>query len=227
MLREARTFRELPLRGTGYVSINPADGRPKVVCMIETADPSAQIAAAAAGLFDENGRLVSQWTADAKTLAAPPILGALVAPRPGTYRLRVAASDASRRGGSADEEVRAELAQAGPLKVSSLVLGLSRGTFVPRMLFVAEPVALAYVDVYGTADPAGITVGAEIARTVDGPAPGSAIPGALRAVTGDARLIATVALPIGGLAAGDYVVRVLVTPAGQPPARVWRTLRKR
>ncbi|HET7219907.1 MAG TPA: hypothetical protein VFJ02_17740 [Vicinamibacterales bacterium] len=38
--------------------------------------------------------------------------------------------------------------------------------------------------------------------------------------------MATVARPIGRLAPGDDVVRATVTPAGQPPARVLRSLRK-
>jgi VWFA-related protein len=227
MLREARTFRDLPLRGVGYVSNNPEDGRLKVVCMIETPEPSVQLSAAAAALFDENGRLQAQWTAEPKSLAASPIVGALVAPRAGTYRLRVAATDTAGRSGSADYEVIAELVPAGALKVSSLVLGLSRaGGFVPRMLFGAEPVALGYVDIYGTAELRDVAVAAEIARTVDGPPVMPSIPGAVRTVAGEPRLIATVALPIGALARGDYVVRLTVSGAGQSAGRVYRTLRK-
>jgi VWFA-related protein len=227
MLREARTFRELPIRGVGFVSNNPEDGRLKVICMLEPAEPSVQLAAAAAGLFDENGRLVAQWTAEPRSLGATPVMGAVVAPRPGTYRLRVAATDAAGRSGTADYEVVAALASAGSFQVSSLVLGLSRGgAFMPRMIFGAEPVALGYVDVYGKADSTRVAVSAEISRTVGGPALGPSIPGALRAVAGEDRLIATVALPIGALPPGDYVVRLTITPAGEPPARVIRTLRK-
>lgn len=227
MLREARTFRDLPLRGVGYVSNNPEDGRLKIVCMIETSEPAVQLSAAAAGLFDEDGRLQAQWTAEPKSLAGMPIVGALVAPRAGTYRLRVAATDTAGRSGSADYEVVAELAPAGALKVSSLVLGLSRGGgFAPRMQFGAEPVALGYVDIYGSVDLRDVTVAAEIARTIDGAPVMPSIPGAVRTVTGEPRLIATVALPIGALAPGDYVVRLTVTEAGKSSGRVYRTLRK-
>ena len=226
MLREARTFRDLPLRGVGYVSNNPEDGRLKIVCMIETPDASVQLSAAAAALFDEGGRLQAQWTAEPKSLTASPIVGALVAPRGGTYRLRVAATDTAGRSGSADYEVVAELAPAGALKVSSLVLGLSRaGGFVPRMLFGGEPVALGYVDIYGTAELRDVAVSAEIARTVDGPPVMPSIPGAVRTVAGEPRLIGTVALPIGALAPGDYVVRLTVS-TGEATGRVYRTLRK-
>jgi hypothetical protein len=225
MLREARAFRDLPLRGVGYVSHNPEDGKLKIVCLMEATDPSVQLTAASAGLFDTDGRLVAQWTADTKALTGATVMGALVASKPGNYRLRVAATDGSGRSGSADYEVAAEVPTVGPLKISSLVLGLSRGGFVPRMVFGAEPVALGYLDIYGKVEGA-VTATAEIARTVDGPAMSAAIPGAIRPVTGEDRSMATIALPIGALPPGDYVVRVTVAAPGHPPARVVRTLRK-
>ena len=143
MLREARAFRDLPLRGVGYVSHNPEDGKIKIVCLMEPTEPSVQLNAASAGLFDEGGRLVAQWTADAKSLGGPAVMGALLASKPGIYRLRMAATDAAGRSGSADYQVVAEVPTVGGVKISSLVLGLSRGGFVPRMLFGNEPVALA------------------------------------------------------------------------------------
>jgi hypothetical protein len=225
MLREARTFRELPLRGIGYVSHNPDDGRLKIVCLMESTEPSVQLTAASAGLFDESGRLVAQWTADSKSLTGPTVMGALVTAKPGTYRLRVAANDALGRSGTADYELDAAIATLGTLKISSLVLGLSRGGFVPRMLFGTEPVALGYFDIHGKAD-ATVTATAEIARSVDGPALGAPLPAAMRKVEGEDRSMATVALPIGALPPGDYVVRVTVSTPGQPPARLIRTLRK-
>jgi hypothetical protein len=225
MLREARTFRDLPLRGIGYVSHNPEDGKLKVVCLMESTEASVQLTAASAGLFDGDGRLVAQWTADAKALTGPTVMGALVVAKPGTYRLRVAATDAGGRSGSADYEIAADVPAVGPLKISSLVLGLSRGGFVPRMLFGAEPVALGYLDIYGKADGA-ITASAEIARSIEGPALSAAIPGAVRPVAGEERAMATIALPIGALPPGDYVVRVTIAAPGHPPARVVRTLRK-
>ena len=202
MLREARTFRDLPLRAVGFVSNNPDDSRLKIVCMMEPAEASVQLAAAAAGLFDENGRLVAQWTADSGNLTATPVTGALVAPRPGASRLRVAATDVAGRSGSADYELVAALEPAGPLSMSSLVLGLSRaGTFAPRMQFGAEPVALGYVEIYGRAE-SGVSVTAGIARSPEGPALGPAVPGAVKPITGQDRYIATVAVPIGGLTPG-------------------------
>jgi hypothetical protein len=224
MLREARVFRELPLRGVGYVSNNPGDDRLKVICMMEPIDRSVELSAAAAGIYDNAGKLVAQWTAEPANLMTTPVVGALLVPKAGTYRLR-AATDVKGRSGSADYDLAAELTPAGPLRVSSLVLGLSRdGGFAPRMLFGVEPVAIGYLDVYGRSD--AISVVAEMARSVDGPALGSAVPGALRRVAGEDRAMATVALPIGALPPGDYVVRATITAAGHPAGRVLRTLRK-
>ncbi len=44
----------------------------------------------------------------------------------GTYRMRVAATDTAGRAGAADTNRLAEIVNAGPLKLSSLVLGVSR-----------------------------------------------------------------------------------------------------
>jgi hypothetical protein len=225
MLREARAFRDLPLRGTGYVSPNPEDGQLKIVCVMEPIEPSVQLTAAAAGLFDQAGRLVAQWSADASSLASGMVMGAVVVSKAGTYRLRVAATDGTGRSGSADSEVVAQVVSIGPLKISSLVLGVSRGGFVPRLLFGSEPVALGYLDIYGKVD-AALTAAAEIAGSVDGPALGPSVPAAIRPGAAGDRATATVALPIGALPPGDYVVRVTVSAPGQPPARIVRTLRK-
>lgn len=225
MIRESRAFRDLPLRGVGYVSPTPGDDKLKIVCLMEPIEPSTKLTAASAGLFDSGGRLVAQWSADAAALTGTTVIGALVASKPGTYRLRVAATDDAGRSGSADSEVVAEVPTVGGLKLSSLVLGLSRGGFMPRMLFGNEPVALGYFDVYGKVD-GSLTAAAEIASSVTGPALGTAIPITMRAVSGEDRFMATFALPIGALAAGDYVVRVTVSAPGQPAARLVRTLRK-
>lgn len=226
MLREVQVFRDLPLRAVGYASQNAAGEKAiKIVMVVEAAEPGVTLAAAAAGLFDPKGRLAAQWTANAEELATPPVVAALVVP-PGEYRLRMAATDTSGRAGSADYEVSAELTSLGSLTLSGLVLGLSRGGgFVPKLQFGKEPVALAYLEIYGDAANAALTVAIEVAMTPTGAALVS-IPAAVqKAVSDPHRRIVTAAVPVGALPPGDAVIRAVVTADGQS-ARVSRTLRK-
>ena len=222
MLRQSGVFRDLRLRVSGFASREPGEKGIRVVVVGEGTDPSTSLNAAAAGLFDEKGRLAAQWTAKPEEISSGLVVAGLVVP-PGEYRLRFAATDASGRAGTADCDLSAVLTPAGPLQLSALALGVSRGAFMPRLQFGAEPVALAHVEIYG--GKAGLPVSAvfELSRTLNGPALVT-IPGALGAI-GDHHA-ASGALPIGALPPGDYVVRAIIGVEGQPAGRVVRTLRK-
>ncbi len=167
---------------------------------------------------------MAQWVAPDP--AARPLMGALTAP-PGIYRLRVAATDAGGNAGSAEHEVRAELGQVGPLSMSGLVLGLScDGSFAPRMDFDGEPVALAFLELYGNPKGVPLAVTFELATTLNGP-PLVNTPGVIEVSrTGD-RLLVTGAIPISALPPGDYVVRAVANLEGHASGRVIRTLRKK
>ena len=222
MLQQATVFRDLPLRATGFVSREAGQTKLKIVALGEPTDSSVALTAAAAGLVDANGKLVARSMVDAAQLKSGAIVTAMLA-NPGAYRLRFAATDAQGRTGSADYDLTAELRQAGTLQLSSLLLGLSRGGFAPRMQFGSEPVALAYVEIYGGKAGEQVAATFELARSLNGP-PMVTVPGAL-AATGDHHS-ATAAIPIGALSPGDYVVRATIGIAGQPSTRVERTLRK-
>ena len=222
MLRVADGFNDLSIRATGYVSRNAADGTIKVTFVAEPTDPLVRFASAAAALIDEDGRIVGQWTAS--DMDAAPMMGAMVVPA-GTYRLRVAATDAAGRGGTADERVIAALTPAGPLQLSTLVLGLSRsGVFVPTLEFGSEPVAIASFEIYGGAAGTPLFSALEVARTLDGPAVATLRLALERAAEG--RYLATGAIPLGALPPGDFVVRATVGIEGQPAVQIVRTLRK-
>jgi hypothetical protein len=194
----------------------------KVVALAEPLDAATLLTTVSAALVDSAGRVAAQWTAADPTEI--PLSGAMLV-EPGAYRLRVAATDKSGRGGAADVDVDARLTPAGPLQLSSLILGVSRGgTFVPRLQFAREPVALATLEFTGQPSGQRLTIGLEIARTVDGPALVST-PLAVERL-GEDHYGATGAVPIGALPPGDYVVRAVVTVEGQAPVRVTRTLRK-
>ena len=224
MIGVATVFRDLPLRASGFTALN-ADGKSlRIVTIAEPADPAAKLGSLVAALFDRDGKLASHWTATPEELQRSPVVGAMPA-MPGAYRLRVAAIDTSGRAGTADYEVEAEVVQTGLLKLSSLVLGLSReGRFTPRLQFGAEPTAMAYVEMYGAPPGTRIASSLELAATMNGPAIVS-LPLAIEP-TGENRYVATGVVPIGTLPPGDYVVRAMIGIDGQAMTRVTRTLRK-
>jgi hypothetical protein len=169
--------------------------------------------------------LIGQWTARPEELTGGPIMAAMLAP-PGRYRMRVAATDESGRAATADYDLDAELAAAGPIKLSSLFLGVSReGEFQPRMIFSTEPTAIARVELIDLPDGTPPTARVEIARSINGPAIAS-LPAAISRMQDPTRATLSGVLPIAALTPGDYVIRVVVSAPGGQQGRVIRTLRK-
>lgn len=225
MMKEARIFRDLPLRVAGYSSREPGARDVRVVVLFDSPDPAAALNDAIVGLFSEDGRLVASRVMPAVELVGSSVTTALTVP-PGTYRLRVAASEASGRGGSADFMLDAGLVSAGALTLSDLVLGLSRdGQFQPRLEFGAEATAMAHLEIYGGREGVRVGVMFEIARTMNGPAIVT-MPGAFAATNESDRFLVTAAIPIGALPPGDFVVRATVAAQDQAGGRVVRPLRK-
>ena len=224
MLRVSQVYRDLPLRSAAYVSRDESAGMVKIVVLVEPVDPAVPLKSAAVGLFDEKGKLSVQATADPASLArTPPMLAAVA--KPGTYRMRVAATDAGARSGTVDIDLKAELTGADALKLSSLVLGVAEeGKFFGRLQFYAEPTAVAYLEIYGAVKGA-LSADLELAETENGPA---SVSGAMRITGGasDDRRVALGGIPIGALPPGDIVVRAIVSVDGKPVGRVTRTLRK-
>lgn len=224
MLRQTRAYGEFGMRAMGFVSSNPGDTRLRLIALAEV-EPGAQVTGAAVGVFDSGGKMVAQWTARPEEISGSTVMGALTVP-PGAYRMRVAVTDATGRAATADYDLNATLVTAGPITMSSLVLGVSReGSFMPRMLFSTEPTAIASVELMDV--PAGVrpTARFEIARTINGPALSSS-PGAITPGQNPTRATVSGALPLAALAPGDYVIRVIVSTPNGPSGRVMRTLRK-
>ena len=225
MLRDGKRYPDLPLRVIGLSSPNPGDTKLAVVGLVEPLDRAVTLESAAFGLIDQRGRLVAQWTANARELGSMPVTSAgLVSP--GRYRLRVAAIDTTGRRGSADYEVAAEAVTTNGLTLSTMVLGVTHErTFVPRLQFVSEPTANGSFEIFGPAPAGTLSMALELAATEDGPAL-VRVPGAV-GVTQDAeRRRATGVVPIGQLAPGDYVVRAVVSLDGRPVTTLIRILRK-
>jgi hypothetical protein len=224
MMTTNHVFRDLPLRAGAFAALATEGEKIRVVVIAEPANPGVKLESAVAGLYDPDGKLVAQWTATPEELQRPTVMGA-VSVAPGGYRVRVAAIDTAGRAGSADHEVVAEVVQSGPLKLSSLVLGLSRqGNFLPRLLFTDEPLALAYVELEGAPSGARVNAALEIAQTLNGPAL-ITVPLAIDG-SGENRYKALGSVPIGALPPGDYIARAVVGLEGHPLTRVVRTVRK-
>ena len=153
-----------------------------------------------------------------------PLMFAAVVP-PGSYRIRLAATDASGRSGTADYDTTADLASAGGLKLSALLLGADAGGFKPLLQFTNEPSAIATFEVYGK-PPSQLPLKLELAATADGPALLQAAPSGSGTKDPD-RFVVSGVFPLASLAPGDYVVRAIVgTTESGGEGRVTRTLRK-
>ena len=173
-------------------------------------------------LFDGDGRIAGRWVA--KDPLERPLLGAIAVP-PGSYRLRVAALDRDGRQGATESAVDAGLTAVGPLSLGALMLGVSRaGTTTLQLEFGGEPTAIASFDIYGGAAGQRLSAALEVARTVDGP-PLVTLPVVLTRAD-DTRVVAVGTVPIGALAAGDYIVRATVRLEDGTAGHVMRTLRK-
>lgn len=246
MLRTSKGYGDLPLRALAYVLRNPviidtptpepAPQPPppqptpgpvsvKIVTLFESMDPAVPLASAMIGLFDEKGKLTRQWTAQPAELARPLVMAALTAPA-GSYRLRVAATDASGRAGSTDYDLSAQLSAAPPLKLSGLTLGIAQsGAFAPKLQFgAADQTAVGYLEIYAVPKAGAVTVQLELADA-SGKSLAAAGTNIAAASAEDAR-IAFGGFAIGPLAPGDYVVRAIVSLDGKEVGRVSRTLRK-
>jgi len=223
MVRSGRSFRELPLRATTSVRRNP-NGTLTVIGLFEPVDSAAKIMTAFAALFDENSRSPAYWNAQADTLTGRPTAFGLTVP-PGTYRLRIAAIDSFGRLGLIDDQIVAELGQAGPVQVSGMMLGQSLPSgFAPYLAFTKQKTAVAYLELYGGTAGAEISVSFELASTTNGPA-SFKINGVPTATKEEGKYTVTGTIPVWALDPGDYVVRAIITVTGTT-GRVIRTLHK-
>ena len=227
MLRDnIRSYRDLPLRATAFAYRTDEAGQIKVVVMAETLG-TADLDAAAFAIVSESGGQGAEWTADPRELATSPLItaGAVLA---GRYRVRVAASDAIGRRGVVDVPLDAQLTDAGPLQLSTLMAGrLAGGGFQPRFDFATAPDVTGFLEIYGVPLLAGTpTATIELAATIDGPALAAADMG-IATTPGIDRRVARGTVAISPtLPAGDLILRVRVFLDARPVGLVTRTIRR-
>lgn len=225
MLRVPTIYRDLPLRAAGFASRGDSSDKVRLVVLFEPVDSTVKLTAAAVGLYDAKGKL-TRWTAEASDLARTPLMAGIIVAR-GAYRMRVAATDSSGRTGTVDSQVEAQLVEAGPVRLSTMLLGTSAadGTFVPRLQFSTEPGAFGYLEIYGVPKDAAVTVQLEVAPSADAPAVASSDVQLAQGPADDIR-IAYSGFAIDAMPPGDYVMRALVRVNNQDVGRAVRTLRK-
>ncbi len=226
MLRTATVYRDLPLRIAAYPS-RGADEKAgvKVMALFEPSDASAKLTAAAIGLYDEKGTLKAQWTAQPAELGRSPVPAAVVVPA-GTYRVRLASTDASGRSGTIDLDLQAQLKALGTFRTSALMLGVPQnGAFAPKLQFGGDQAAVGVLEIYGVPKAAAVAVRLELADSEQGAALANATANVGQGPGEDGRT-AFGGFAIAGLQPGDYLLRAIVTIDGKEVGRATQTLRK-
>jgi hypothetical protein len=234
MIRVATVFRDVAIRAAGFVSRQQGANEPKaaaqgandlkVVVLFEPEDPAVKLTAAMVGLFDEKGTLKAQWTAQPNELARSPVVAALTA-APGRYRMRVAASDSSARGGTTDYDLTVQLPEAAPVKTSHMLLGVGQGGFAPKLAFTsADAAAIGFIEIYDVAKNAKVEATFEIVKA-DGEVMGSG-QGTVGAGPGEDARIAYGGFGVATLEPGDYTMRATINVDGKQAGVATRTLRK-
>jgi VWFA-related protein len=227
MLRDnIRGYRDLPLRASAFAYRDNETTNVKIVVMAESMG-TAKLETAAFAVISESGGQGAEWVADAQDLKASPVISA-GSVLPGRYRVRVAATDAIGRQGVVDVTVDAQLAEAAPLQLSSLMAGrLAGATFEPRFDFSDAKDVTGLVEIYSVPLMAGVpTATLDLAATIDGPALVSAEMGVAKTAVADRRIArGTLTIPANA-PAGDLVLRARVFLDGRPVGTVVRTVRR-
>lgn len=224
MIRTTATFRDVTIRAAGFASRQPNALDLLVLALFEPEDPSVKLTAAIVGLVDEKGTIKAQWTAKPDELQRSPVVAALTAP-PGTYRMRVAATDSTGKGGTTDYDLLVDLPDAPPLETSQMLLGVGQGGFSPKLAFTSDDAAaIGFIELYGVSKNAKVEASFEIVKA-DGEVLGTG-EGTVGAGKGEDARIAYGGFGIATLEPGDYTMRATITVDGKQAGVATRTLRK-
>lgn len=221
MIASPAQFADLQLRATAIFQRGQAD-KMNVLVTAEPVDPTVKIAAMRVGYLDQSNKGAS---VDAPQIATYPITTVLPM-GVGQYRIRVAATDSSGKSGAVDVPINTTMTAAGPLKVSSLLIGASTDKGLsPRLQFGTEEKMLVFLEVYGQIT-AGLSVKFEVAKSDAGPALDTLPPAGGGPTNEPDKIQVYGEIPLAKYAPGDYVLRAIVGMEGSPEGKVMRTFRK-
>jgi VWFA-related protein len=186
-------------------------------------------------IVDDQGRLVADFYEPQLKIPvrddAQQFLGAVTIQKPGVYILKLAVVDDEGRRGSVEHPVRAQLASAGQIRVTDLIIGENTGAptgAAPAVTadFVADEVS-GYLELYSDA-PAALeraSVMLEVADTADASAIESVEARFTDTNGSPARRVAEGRIPIALLPPGEYVARAIVNIGGRKAGQVTRPFR--
>jgi hypothetical protein len=223
MVASTAAFTDLPLRAAAIVQ-RGAEDKYNILVQAEPVDPAVKINAMRVGYFDQATNKGASL--DSPKAASYPITTAFAVPA-GQYRVRVAATDESGKSGAVDVTLNVGFTSAGPLKVSSLMIGAPQGAsgLRPQLTFSTEEQVIVFLQIYGQLS-AGISVKFEVAKSDTGPALSTYPPAGGGPTNEPDKLQVFGQIPIAKLEPGDYVIRAVVQMEGQPEGKALKTFRK-
>ena len=221
MLKTPTNYADVPVRVVAFPS-RAANDKIRVL-VIASPGSDTKFAAAAVGIIDAKNQM-RQVVLDDKQLAAPQAITAFEVD-PGSYRVRLVATDAAGKGGSAEYQLDATLKSAGTIKLSGMMFGaLRNNNFTPVMEFKDDEMAIAYVEAYGERGDKAVSAKVEVLGA-DGKVIQEGQLGGQGTNEPD-KVILLGQIALKELKPGDYTVRLRFQLEGQPEGVVSHTLRK-
>lgn len=227
MLRQTRTFTDLPLRLAAYPVLHTDRSSIRLLIVGDTVDGDRGLTWSEYAMFTPDGRMTAQWGESKDALAQRPYLSGVIAPE-GQFRLRWAASELSGRRGTVDLDVDVRLTAAGAFRLSALMLGrLAADTFVPELQPAPDATAVEwYAEIYGElAAGQTLTSRLDVLPSLNGAAT-SSTEGRVLTSPDSARRAMTGRVDVSALPPGDYLFRATLVVNGTDTGSVLRTYRK-
>jgi hypothetical protein len=223
MVGSSAPYTDLQLRAYAFAQRGTGD-KMNVLVQAEPIDPSVKITAMKVGFFDAAGK---GGAVDPPQIANYPITVGLPVGI-GQYKIRVAATDSTGKSGAVDIKIDTTPVQAGPFKLSGLMLllKLPDGKQSPKLLFSKGDTITAMFELYGVIPPAAeMIVGFEIAPSDTAPATKTFRPTGSAPTNEPDKLTVFGEIPVADLPPGDYVIRAVVQLKDNPMGKTIRTLR--